>query len=95
MYPFDSISLADKKVVQDLYNRYMALSPYDQAQLEASDVEGLLKCKTQVENLQTALIISGVCVAVAAIGTAIVIANAKKRKKQVDNTCNATIKNII
>lgn len=82
LYPFDSISLSDKKVVQDLYNRYMALSPYDQAQLEASDVEGLLKCKTQVENLQTALIISGVCVAVAGVATAIVIANVRKRKKE-------------
>ena len=82
LYPFDSISLSDKKVVQDLYNRYMALSPYDQAQLEASDVEGLLKCKTQVENLQTALIISGVCVAVAGVATAIVIVNVRKRKKE-------------
>lgn len=82
LYPFDSISLSDKKVVQDIYNRYMALSPYDQAQLEASDVEGLLKCKTQVENLQTALIISGVCVAVAGVATAIVIANVRKRKKE-------------
>ena len=82
LYPFDSISLSDKKVVQDIYNRYMALSSYDQAQLEASDVEGLLKCKTQVENLQTALIISGVCVAVAGVATAIVIANVRKRKKE-------------
>jgi len=82
LYPFDSISLSDKKVVEDIYNRYMALSSYDQAQLEASDVEGLLKCKTQVENLQTALIISGVCVAVAGVATAIVIVNVRKRKKE-------------
>ena len=82
LYPFDSISLADKEIINPLYNRYMALSPYDQAQFEASDVEGLLKCKTQVENLQTALIISGVCVAVAAVATIFVIINVKKRKKE-------------
>jgi len=53
LYPFDQVSLADKKTVDELYARYIALSEYDRSLFEQSDVEGLVKAKTQVDNLQT------------------------------------------
>lgn len=81
LYPFNSISLSKKQTVYALYNRYMALSEYDRTAFEASDVEGLLKCKTQVDNLQTALIITVCCVVAAAIVTVWIVLHIKKRRK--------------
>ena len=82
LYPFDSISLADRKTVHELYGRYMALSEYDRSQFEPSDIEGLLKSKTQVDNLYLAVWISGISVTVAVIVTAVVIYRIKKRRKE-------------
>lgn len=82
LYPFDQISLADKKTVDELYARYIALSEYDRTLFEQSDVEGLVKAKTQVDNLQTALIIS-VCAGVAVVAAvATIVVHMRKRKKQ-------------
>ena len=82
LYPFDSISLADRKTVHGLYDRYMALSEYDRSQFEPSDIEGLLKSKTQVDNLYLAVLISGISVTVAVIVTVVVIYRIKKRRKE-------------
>lgn len=72
----------DKRdTVHALYGRYTALSEYDRSQFEASDIEGLMKCKTQVDNLLTALIVGICCVVVAAGITLFVILHVKKRKK--------------
>ena len=82
LYPFESISLSDRNTAHELYDRYMALSEYDRGQLEPSDIEGLLKSKTQVDNLYLAVWISGVSVTVAVIVTAVVIYRIKKRRKE-------------
>ena len=82
LYPFDSISLSDRKTVHELYDRYIALSEYDRSQFEPSDIEGLLKSKTQVDNLYLAVWISGISVTVAVIVTAVVIYRIKKRRKE-------------
>lgn len=82
LYPFDSISLADRKTVHELYDRYMALSEYDRSQFEPSDIEGLIKSKTQVDNLYLAVWISGISVTVAVIVTVVVIYRIKKRRKE-------------
>ena len=58
----------------------MALSDYDKTQLESSDVEGLLKSKTQVDNLYLAVWISGISVVIAGIATVIIVVNVRKRK---------------
>lgn len=82
LYPFDQVSLADKKTVDELYARYIALSEYDRSLFEQSDVEGLVKAKTQVDNLQTALVIS-ICAGVAVVAAVATIAvSIRKRKKQ-------------
>ena len=82
LYPFDSISLKDKKVVYELYGRYVALSEYDRTAFEKSDAEGLLKSKTQVDNLQTALIISVAAAVAVAVITIVIVLHIKKRKKE-------------
>ena len=82
LYPFDKISLSDRETIQVLYERYMALSDYDKTQLESSDVEGLLKSKTQVDNLYLAVWISGISILIAGIATVIIIVNVKKRKRE-------------
>lgn len=83
LYPFDKISLKDKKAVYSLYQRYTALDEYDRSLFEQSDIEGLMKCKTQVDNLELALILSLVFGAIAvalAVGTGVGIRKRKKAK---------------
>lgn len=81
LYPFDWIGLNKRDAVHALYDRYLSLSEYDRAQFETSDIEGLLKCKTQVDNLLTALIVGVVC-AVAAAGIVVfVVLHVKKRRR--------------
>ena len=82
LYPFDKISLSNRETIHVLYERYMALSDYDKTQLESSDVEGLLKSKTQVDNLYLAVWISGISILIAGIATVIIIVNVKKRKRE-------------
>ena len=82
LYPFDKISLSDRETIHVLYERYMVLSDYDKTQLESSDVEGLLKSKTQVDNLYLAVWISGISILIAGIATVIIIVNVKKRKRE-------------
>lgn len=83
LYPFESIGLSDRKTVKALYDRYMALSEYDRARLDAADVEGLLKSKTQIDNLYMAMWIStagALCAAL--VATALVIRIRKRRKEK-------------
>ena len=81
LYPFDSITLSKRNTVHELYDRYLALSEYDRAQLEASDIEGLVKSKTQADNLFAALV-TGICVGAVAVSVAVwLFFNIRKRKK--------------
>ncbi len=82
LYPFNSIGLGKRGDVYELYDRYLALSEYDRTLLESADVEGLVKCKTQVDNLQTALIITMCCATVALLVTVWVIIHVKKRRQK-------------
>lgn len=81
LYPFDKISLSDRKTVYELYSRYMTLSEYDRTQFEQSDIEGLLKSKTQVDNLYLAVWISSGCAVVAGVLIAFTVLHVRKRKK--------------
>ena len=82
LYPFDGIGLSDRKAVHALYDRYMSLSEYDRSRLDASDVEGLLKCRTQVDNLYLAVWISAVSVTVVAVLTVGIVLRIRKRRKE-------------
>lgn len=82
LYPFDSVGLADREKVYGLYDRYLALSEYDRQLLEPSDAEGLLKCKTQVDNLYFAVLISVILGVIAAALLLIVVMRIKKRRRK-------------
>lgn len=82
LYPFDSISLADKDTVYALYARYAALSDYDKTLLEATDVEGLIRAKTQVDNLTVAVWVSAAAVAVIAALAAFIVLHVRARRKK-------------
>lgn len=81
LYPLDKIGLSARKTVHELYERYIALSNYDRSQFEQADIEGLLKSKTQVDNLYLAVWISSVCVAAAVILAVVVALHINKRKR--------------
>ena len=78
LYPFDNITLADKDAVYALYARYEALSWYDKTLLESTDVEGLVRAKTQVDNLTVAAL-----VIIAALAVFVVFHVRARRKKRV------------
>lgn len=81
LYPFDSITLSDRNKVCELYERYMALSEYDRALLSASDAEGLLKAKAQVDALYLAVIIAAAALFVALVCALFIAWHIKKRRK--------------
>ncbi len=87
LYPFDRIGLDKRGIAAELYGRYMSLSEYDRSLFETSDVEGLLKCKTQTDNLLTALIIGITCAAAAAgVSVWVVLHIRKRRKSKLENS---------
>lgn len=82
LYPFESIGLSDRETVHELYERYMQLSEYDRSQLAPSDAEGLLKCKTQVDNLYLALWITVGSVLLAAALLGFIVWHIRKRRRE-------------
>lgn len=82
LYPFDNITLADKDAVYALYARYSALSDYDKTLLEETDVEGLIRAKTQVDNLTVAVWVSVASVVVIAVLTTFVVLHVRARRKK-------------
>ena len=82
LYPFDSVGLSDREKVYELYDRYLVLSEYDRQLLEPSDVEGLLRCKTQVDNLYVAALISVILAVIAVLLALIVAKHIKKRRRK-------------
>lgn len=83
LYPFDKISLKDKKTVDGIFKRYNALSDYDKTKIE--NREDIIKTKTKIYNRLRAYIIAAVSVAVIlALGTLVIIRirRRKNRKKR-------------
>ena len=65
LYPFNKISLKDKKTVDSIVSRYERLSSYDQGKILRWD--DVVKTKTQVDNLQRAVYIAIVLAGLALI----------------------------
>ena len=82
LYPFDNITLADKDVVYALYARYCALSDYDKTLIESTDSEGLVRAKTQIDNLTVAVWVSVVAVAVVVSLSIFVVLHILARRKK-------------
>lgn len=82
LYPFDKLGLKDKKNIETILNRYDNLSDYDKSKIDVTSIEALRKSKTQLDNIITALVITGVCITLTAGLTVFIIINIKKRKKR-------------
>lgn len=82
LYPFDKISLKDKKAVDDIVKRYNALSDYDKTKIE--NREDIIKTKTKIYNRLRAYIIAAVSVAVIlSLGTLVIIRIRRRKNKKI------------
>lgn len=80
LYPFDSISLKDKRTVDGVVGRYNALSEYDRGKIERW--EDVVKTKTKLDNTLRGMII-GVVLSLIAAGTAVLlILRIRKRRRR-------------
>ncbi len=80
LYPFENVSVKDKKTIDDIVARYESLGVYDQAKIER--FEDVVKARTKVDNLLRAYIITA-CLSVLASGVAVcLVLRVKKRRKR-------------
>lgn len=80
LYPFESLTLADRKTVYAIAARYEALSPYDRTQV--THYEDVLRSRTQLDNLLRAWIIGAVlAVCAAAAGTLLAVRLHRRRTR--------------
>ena len=82
LYPFDKISLKDKKAVDSIVKRYNALSDYDKTKIE--NCEDIIKTKTKIYNRLRAYIIAAVSVAVIlSLGTLVFVRIRRRKNKKI------------
>ena len=82
LYPFDKISLKDKKTVDGIFKRYNALSDYDKTKIE--NREDIIKTKTKIYNRLRAYIIAAVSVAVIlALGTLVFVRIRRRKNRKI------------
>ena len=80
LYPFEKLSIKDKKNIDNIVSRYNKLSDYDKAKVER--FEDVIKSKTKVDNMLRAIIIGTfLCIAVIFI-TLCLIKRIKKRRRK-------------
>lgn len=80
LYPFDGISLADKRTVDDIVSRHDALSDYDKAKIER--YEDVLKAKTKIDTELRGIAIASVLVVITAVLTILLVHRIRKRKRK-------------
>lgn len=80
LYPFESISLSDKKTVDGIVARYQALSEYDRAKI--LHYEDVVKTKTAVDNLLRGILIGIVLTVSAAVTLTVVIVRLRRRRRR-------------
>ena len=78
LYPFEKTSLADKKTVDDIVERYNALADYDKLKIERW--EDVIKTKTRIDNLLRALVIAAAAVVLIAALAVFVALHVRKRR---------------
>lgn len=80
LYPFEGISLKDKKTVDKIVERYQALSAYDQEKILRW--EDVIKTKTKIDNVLRGLIIGAVLVVIAAVLTVFLVRSIRKKRRK-------------
>lgn len=79
LYPFEEISLRDRTIVNSIFDRILNLSEYDKKHILSYD--DILKTKTQVDNLYTALIVGIILSIVAILASYFLVYDIKKRRR--------------
>ncbi|MCM1364189.1 MAG: terpene cyclase/mutase family protein [Faecalibacterium sp.] len=80
LYPFESISVKDKKTVDNIVKRYHALSDYDKGKIER--YEDVIKTKTKIDNELRAIAITVILLCAVAIALTIVVNRVKNRRNR-------------
>ena len=80
LYPFEHISLKDKKTVDSIVSRYEALSGYDQTKI--ARWEDVIKTKTQIDNLLRGIVIAAVLCVVTVLLAAFLIRRIRKKRRR-------------
>ena len=78
LYPFDGITLKDRKTVNGIVARYNALSEYDRMQIERW--EDVVKTKTKLDNILRGIVI-GVALSVIAAVVAVFLVRRIRRRR--------------
>ena len=78
LYPFDGITLKDRKTVNGIVARYNALSEYDRTQIERW--EDVVKTKTKLDNILRGIVI-GVALSVIAAVVAVFLVRRIRRRR--------------
>ena len=79
LYPFDSLSLSDKKTVDRIVARYNTLSEYDRGKIDRW--EDVVKTKTKLDNLLRGIIIAAVLIIVAGGVSVFVVLHIRRRRR--------------
>lgn len=80
LYPFDAISLSDKKTVDAIVARYEALSEYDRAKIDRW--EDVVKTKTKLDNLLRGILIAAALCVVAGGVAVFVVLHIRRRRRE-------------
>ena len=83
LHPFDELTLGDKKVCEEIFVRYENLSSDDRVKI--THIEDLIKAKTQLDNLTTALIIGCVLGCISIVVVVVVVIRVRKRRAMKKN----------
>ena len=82
LYPFDAISLKDRKTIEEIAARYDKLSEYDQTKIERW--EDVIKTKTKIDNYLRGIFIGiGCCILAAVIAFFLVRRIRRRRRRKV------------
>lgn len=80
LYPFEKLTLRDKKKVDGVVRRYEALSDYDRKKIER--YEDVIKAKTKIDNELRAVIIGTAAFAAAVLIFACLVLRIRKRRRR-------------
>ena len=82
LYPFDRLTVRDRKTVDGIFARCMALSEYDRAKIERFD--DVRRAKTQIDGVLRGRLLAAVLCAAAATIAFFLVRRVRKRRKRRD-----------
>lgn len=80
LYPFETIGIGDKDIVDAIMERYEKLSEYEKAQI--TNYEDVEKAHLQISNLIRMMVIGGIVAAAAVLLILVLIVRGRKRRQE-------------